>query len=276
MAIMDLHRSKPANAPGTLILSVGQDWSLLKARDLILRAKGYIIRSELSVRHAIRYFKEGDFDLVLVCYSISAEDRTHLARSIRAFGSLIPIVCISCCPCQNTDFGAINIGSDRGELISSLSHALTRIPSTRANVADTRVDTSQVASAPQARAILCIDNDPNLLILRRCLLGKVGYDVLTASSGAEGLKIFSTGIADLVILDYAMPFMNGGVVAAQMRRIRGDIPLILQSGCSSIPDEDISLFDRFIPKGCSPSILLMALEEIFCRLRRQSPAQPNA
>jgi DNA-binding response OmpR family regulator len=68
-----------------------------------------------------------------------------------------------------------------------------------------------------------------------------------------------------VILDYAMPLINGGVVAAQMRQIKGGIPLILLSGCSNVPDEDVALFDYFIPKGCSPGTLLSALDEVLRR-----------
>jgi FixJ family two-component response regulator len=58
-----------------------------------------------------------------------------------------------------------------------------------------------------------------------------------------------------------MPLMNGSAVAAQMRQIKADIPLILLSGCTSIPEEDYTLFDHCISKGEAPSRLFSALEK---------------
>jgi CheY-like chemotaxis protein len=72
-------------------------------------------------------------------------------------------------------------------------------------------------------------------------------------NGSDGLKVYSTGIADAVILDSGMPLMNSGVVAAQMRQIKGENPFILLAGYSIVPDENVALFDHFIAKGCSPS-----------------------
>jgi len=111
------------------------------------------------------------------------------------------------------------------------------------------------------KTILCVDDDPSILAIRRGLLENAGYLVLTAHDGPEGLEIYSTGIVDVVILDYEMPVMSGGVVATQMVRINGDVPLILVSG-STIPQDDLALFNRFIPKGCPPNQLLSAIEEV--------------
>jgi CheY-like chemotaxis protein len=89
---------------------------------------------------------------------------------------------------------------------------------------DNSVDTTRDEDRPQRRVVLCIDDDTNALAIRRCLLENAGHFILTTHNGFDGLKIFSTGIADAVILDYAMPLINGGVVAAQMRQIKGEIP----------------------------------------------------
>jgi CheY-like chemotaxis protein len=67
---------------------------------------------------------------------------------------------------------------------------------------------------------------------------------------------------DAVLLDYAMPMMNGGSVAAQMRRIKRDVPLILLSGSSAIPEEDHALFTRFGTKGNPPDMLLSTIKEV--------------
>ena len=81
--------------PIKLILAVGKNPALLENRSRILRNAGYIVDSEYSVRDAIERFKQGDFDLVLLCHSMPVHDRKRLTQSIRAFGSLTPIVSVA-------------------------------------------------------------------------------------------------------------------------------------------------------------------------------------
>jgi DNA-binding response OmpR family regulator len=268
METMEIQDAIRSTMPLTLVLSVGQDFALLETRNAILRARGYIVESEPSVKQAISRFRAGDYDLVLVCHSIPSRDRDHLANSIRASGSLIPIILISRNPGRDTGFANASIGCELRKLFDGISHLLdegTNAFATWRAGHNTSVDTTCDGDRPQRKIVLCIDDDPNASAIRRCLLENAGYLVLTTYNGSDGLKVFSTGIADAVILDYAMPLMNGGVVAAQMRQIKGKIPLILLSGCSTVPDEDVALFDHFIPKGCSPSTLLSAVDEILCR-----------
>ncbi|HEY3770564.1 MAG TPA: response regulator [Candidatus Angelobacter sp.] len=90
-----------------------------------------------------------------------------------------------------------------------------------------------------------------------------GYRVLTACDGATAVRLFSSEIVHVVILDYEMPGMNGGAAAAQMRQMDGAIPLILHSGGSlTITEEELLLFNRFIPKGNTLSVLLKAIQEV--------------
>jgi CheY-like chemotaxis protein len=81
--------------PIKLILAVGREPALLEYRSQILRRAGYIVDSELSLKKAIQRYKCGDFDLVLLCHSIPVQERDRLISSIRAFGSLTPIVSVA-------------------------------------------------------------------------------------------------------------------------------------------------------------------------------------
>lgn len=63
--------------------------------------------------------------------------------------------------------------------------------------------------------ILCIDDEPKGLQVRQVLLEMDGYRVLTATSGREGLELFATNPVRTVVLDYRMPEMDGGQVAAK-------------------------------------------------------------
>jgi CheY-like chemotaxis protein len=63
------------------------------------------------------------------------------------------------------------------------------------------------------RLILSVDNEPALLYFRWKILQREGYDVLNAACGQHALQIFAAHTADLVLLAYQMPGMNGGIVA---------------------------------------------------------------
>jgi CheY-like chemotaxis protein len=81
--------------PLTIVLSVGFDLSLLRARGLVLESAGYLVESASTVKGAADRFQSGDFDLVLLCHSVPRKDRDRLTSLIRASGSRTPIVSIA-------------------------------------------------------------------------------------------------------------------------------------------------------------------------------------
>ena len=72
--------------------------------------------------------------------------------------------------------------------------------------------------------ILCVDDHWGGLIGRKMLLESNGYEVLEATRGGEGLRLFLSHSVDAVVLDYQMPGMNGDVVAAKMKRAKATCP----------------------------------------------------
>jgi len=89
--------------PLTIVLSVGWDPKLLRSRSIFLESEGYVVVSACSIGEAVSLFRQGDFDVVILCYSISDADRNRFTLLIRAFGSRTPIVFI----CENiSHYGA--------------------------------------------------------------------------------------------------------------------------------------------------------------------------
>jgi len=110
--------------------------------------------------------------------------------------------------------------------------------------------------------ILCIDDHWNGLIGRKMLLEKNGYEVLEASGGDEGLKLFLSRNVDAVVLDYQMPGMNGDVVAARMKRINSHVPIMLLSAYGPLPKNKLRSVDSFLTKSQPPNILLSTLQDL--------------
>jgi len=113
----------------------------------------------------------------------------------------------------------------------------------------------------RARAtILCIDDHWNTLIGRKKLLEQNGYEVLEASAGDEGLKLFRSRNVDAVVLDYQMPGMNADMVAAKMKSINSHVPIMLLSAYGPLPKNKLRSVDSFLSKSQPPNILLSTLQ----------------
>lgn len=94
---------------------------------------------------------------------------------------------------------------------------------------------------PHPRTILIIDDEPAVRNVTRSLLERVGYRVVAAGSGAEGIHLLETEgeAVDLVVLDLTMPQMGGREVLAELAKVRPDVRVLLASGFATrdnIPD----------------------------------------
>ncbi len=113
--------------------------------------------------------------------------------------------------------------------------------------------------AQESHLVLCVDDELVGLRVRKILLERAGYRVLTALDGAAGLDLFTSEPVEAVILDYSMPGMHGGEVAARMRQVKPRVPILLLSAYIGLPVEVTSLVDLYMTKGEGAPILLKKL-----------------
>jgi len=114
--------------------------------------------------------------------------------------------------------------------------------------------------------ILCIDDDAANLDVRRELLQRAGYSVLTAKSGAEALETFRSEAVDAVVLDYWLPGTNGIKIATEFKSLKLHVPIVMLSGSETILDEVVGRVDRWLVKGnIEPKDLLSTLDDLLSR-----------
>jgi CheY-like chemotaxis protein len=107
--------------------------------------------------------------------------------------------------------------------------------------------------------ILCVDDEMVGLEVRRILLERAGYRVLTAEDGSKGLELFAKEPVAAVVLDYAMPGMNGAEVARNMRKTKPNIPILMLSAYTVLPAEVTKIVDLAMTKGEGAPALLEKL-----------------
>lgn len=83
--------------------------------------------------------------------------------------------------------------------------------------------------------LLVVEDDPTLLYIVQSSLQDMigGYEVFTATDGAEGLKAWKEHRPDVIISDIDMPTMTGIEMVKRIRETDGDTPILFASGMTS-------------------------------------------
>lgn len=107
------------------------------------------------------------------------------------------------------------------------------------------------------------------------LLELSGYDTAQARDGVEALELVSRLEPDLMVLDLALPRLDGFQVAALVRRDprRRGVPIVAVTGHATRDVLDRALAagcDRALCKPCEPELLLESVRELI-KLRRGPP-----
>ena len=76
--------------------------------------------------------------------------------------------------------------------------------------------------------VLVIDDEPQILRFLKPSLSAAGYDVVTATSGGEALKLAATMAPDIVLLDLGLPDLDGKEIIGQIRQWSA-VPIIVLS-----------------------------------------------
>ena len=117
------------------------------------------------------------------------------------------------------------------------------------------------------KTILCVDDDEQLLSVRKVILQTRGYRVLACNNGRDALQLFKQGGVDLVLSDLNMPELDGVALIDAIKDISPAIPAILVSGKVKIYERQTRA-DIFLPKGMyAASELLEHVRHLLVRKR---------
>jgi DNA-binding response OmpR family regulator len=93
--------------------------------------------------------------------------------------------------------------------------------------------------------LLCINRDPAQLRS----LQENGYQLLTATTGRDGLRLFASQPVDAIVLDYHLGLLDGAVVANEIKRLRPTIPIVMVADDLELPYDALKSIDALVTKS---------------------------
>jgi CheY-like chemotaxis protein len=163
-----------------------------------------------------------------------------------------------------TDTNAIAVTDSRVTVIFG-RNKMNSLPeanvSLKSGVSAVPAETIPTYAHKHRHLILSVDDEPNLLQTREEVLRLAGYEVLSAVDGEQALEVFAAHRVDLVVLDFHMPKMDGGIVAQQMKQRKPLVPIIIQSAFSAAKVV-VTCANCFIAKGEGPAALLEKIKPL--------------
>lgn len=124
--------------------------------------------------------------------------------------------------------------------------------------------------------VLCIDDDPKALLARRLVLATAGYDVLTASSGDDALRILGRRKVNLVIADAFLPHVSAAEITTAIKQHSSKTAVVLLSGAPELP-LGAEQADLVLVKGMAPADFLAEIGKLVAaRFPERSNAHEHA
>ena len=113
--------------------------------------------------------------------------------------------------------------------------------------------------------VLYIDDLPQALELCKATLESHGYCVKTASSGYTAMKMLEETSVAAVLLEYKLEGMDAEAVACHIKQRFPNLPIILLSAYSEIPERILWLVDEYVMKSEPPERLVPIVERATAR-----------
>ena len=120
------------------------------------------------------------------------------------------------------------------------------------------------------KTILIVEDNEQILSVRKFLLETRGYRVIAVNSSAAALEQLEgalPGSIDLLLSDLILPQMDGNELVRRAKQMHPMLPSLLVSGTVSTFDRAAAA-DAFLPKGaCTPAEMLDRIRILVARKR---------
>ncbi|HTV79199.1 MAG TPA: response regulator [Steroidobacteraceae bacterium] len=159
--------------------------------------------------------------------------------------------------------GSVQIATlpDRGTTVEvHLPRATKRATAELLATSDDAIATSE----PRTGSILVVDDDPAARAVAVSILRDGGHRVWEADGGPSALEILKARAIDVLLIDFAMPGMNGAETASRALQLHPNLGVLFLTGYADIAGLQHIGVGRMIEKPCSDEQLLQAVGALLC------------
>jgi CheY-like chemotaxis protein len=103
--------------------------------------------------------------------------------------------------------------------------------------------------------LLCIHREPT----RLSLLQENGYDLVTATNGRDGIQLLMSQHVDAIVIEHLLGLRDGSVVAAEIKQVNPQIPIVMLAENADLPDDAFKSVDALVTKSDGDHFLLATL-----------------
>jgi DNA-binding response OmpR family regulator len=103
--------------------------------------------------------------------------------------------------------------------------------------------------------LLCVHRDPAKL----SALQENGYELVTATTGRDALRLFMSKTVDAIVLEYHLGLLDGAVIASEIKRLRPNVPIVMLAEHADLSDAALKSVDALVEKSDGPDFLLATL-----------------
>ena len=120
--------------------------------------------------------------------------------------------------------------------------------------------------------VLCVDDSPQLLKVRKQTLESLGYSVVTAADASAAIAILEQLAVAAVLVEYKHEGLDAEAVAYLIKQRLPHQPVVLLSAFADMPERSLWLVDDYVLRSDPPERLAVVVE----RLMRPPPKPPRA
>jgi len=108
-----------------------------------------------------------------------------------------------------------------------------------------------------------------------------GYELITATNGSEGLRLLMSRSVDAIVLEYHLGLLDGAVVAAEIKKVKPHLPIVMVADHLELPDGALKSVDAVVTKSDGVNFLWATIHFVLnakpaghveAHLRVQTPA----
>ena len=130
--------------------------------------------------------------------------------------------------------------------------------------------------SPPLRALLLVDDRKHLLPLRKAILERLGYSLITATTASMALPKLDNCAIDAVLLEYKSEGLDAEATAFHIKQRFPSLPIVLLSAYACMPERILWLVDEYVLKSEPLEALAHVFERVIGSPQVKTPGKPNS